>query len=310
MKLQTYEIKTVSIIGLGALGILFGDHLAKRMPKENIRIVADPDRIRRYREDGIFCNGERCDFNFISPEEAYNPTDLMIFTVKYQGLQSAIEAVRNQIGEHTIILSALNGITSEEIIGSTYGMDKLLYCVAQGMDAVKVGNRLTYDHMGMLVFGEKNSSDLTKVNAVADFFHKVDFPHQVDHNMMKRMWGKFMLNVGVNQTAAVSQAGNYGELQKEGPVRERMIAAMREVIALSEAENIALSEEDLNYWLRVLSTLSPQGKPSMRQDIEAGCISEVELFSGAVIQYGRKHQIETPVNEELYRTVKMIECNK
>lgn len=35
------EIKTVSIIGLGALGILFGHHLSKKMPAENLRIIAD-----------------------------------------------------------------------------------------------------------------------------------------------------------------------------------------------------------------------------------------------------------------------------
>jgi len=33
-------------------------------------------------------------------------------------------------------------------------MDKILYCVAQGMDAVKEGNKSTYDNMGMLCFGE------------------------------------------------------------------------------------------------------------------------------------------------------------
>ena len=34
-------IKKVSIIGLGALGILFGHHLSKKMPKEDLRIIAD-----------------------------------------------------------------------------------------------------------------------------------------------------------------------------------------------------------------------------------------------------------------------------
>ncbi len=35
------EIKKVSIIGLGALGILFGHHLSKKMPKEDLRIIAN-----------------------------------------------------------------------------------------------------------------------------------------------------------------------------------------------------------------------------------------------------------------------------
>jgi 2-dehydropantoate 2-reductase len=301
---KTYKIKTVSIIGLGALGILFGHHLSKRMPAENLRIIANTDRIHRYRREKIFCNGELCDFNYMSPEQECEPADLIIFTVKYQGLQQAIEAVRNQVGEKTIILSALNGITSEEIIGEVYGMDKLLYCVAQGMDAVKEANHLTYDHMGMLVFGEGgmsfDSSELSiRVQALNTFFNKMQIPHKADQDMNKRMWGKFMLNVGVNQTVAVIE-GNYGDVQKDGEPRDRMIAAMREVITLSEKEGINLTEDDLNYWLGILGTLNPEGKPSMRQDLEARRYSEVELFAGTVLKLGKKQHRDAPVNQVLY----------
>jgi 2-dehydropantoate 2-reductase len=38
------EIKKVSIIGLGALGILFGHQLSKKMPKADLRIIADRKR--------------------------------------------------------------------------------------------------------------------------------------------------------------------------------------------------------------------------------------------------------------------------
>ena len=115
-----------------------------------------------------------------------------------------------------------------------------------------------------------------------------------------------MLNVGVNQTVAVYK-GNYGEIQREGEARELMIAAMREVIALSEHVGVHLTEDDLSYWLSVLGTLSPNGKPSMAQDIEAERISEVDLFSGTVIEMGRKYQIPTPVNQQLYNQIKKIE---
>ncbi|NLB18494.1 MAG: 2-dehydropantoate 2-reductase, partial [Syntrophomonadaceae bacterium] len=58
-------IRTVSIIGLGALGILFGRHLSKRMPTERLRIIADRDRIRRYEQEQIYCNGEPCQFYLV-----------------------------------------------------------------------------------------------------------------------------------------------------------------------------------------------------------------------------------------------------
>ena len=46
----------------------------------------------------------------------------------------------------------------------------------------------------------------------------------------------------------------------------------------------------------------------MRQDMEAKRLSEVELFSGAVLERGRKYNVSTPVNEELYRRIKEIEA--
>jgi 2-dehydropantoate 2-reductase len=302
------EIKKVSIIGLGALGILFGHHLNKRMPQGDLRIIADKERIRRYQSDSVYCNGEPCEFNYLEPEDAAEPADLIIFAVKFNGLNDAIQAVKNQVGEHTIILSALNGITSEMIIGQTFGMDKILYCIAQGMDAVKVENRLSYDHMGMLVFGEREPGFISqRVKQVALFLERMAVPFEAVTDINKRIWGKFMLNVGVNQTVAVYES-NYGEIQKQGGARDTMIAAMTEVMVLSEKEGINLTETDLSYWLNVLDHLNPEGKPSMRQDLEAKRFSEVELFSGAVLELGKKYSVSTPVNEEFYRRIKEIEA--
>ncbi|WP_042351767.1 ketopantoate reductase family protein [Bacillus massiliigorillae] len=300
-------IKKVSIIGLGALGVLFGNHLSKKMGKEDLRIIADQDRIQRYESNKVYCNNEICEFNYVTPDEACGPADLLIIAVKYNGLKEAIQAVKNHIGKNTIIISLLNGITSEQIIGEIYGMDRLLYCVAQGMDAVKVGNKLTYDHMGMLCFGDKDPSKVSQnAKDLAAFFEKMELPFELDHDMYRRQWGKFMLNVGVNQTVAVYKS-NYGEVQREGEARDMMIAAMREVIALSEKEGVHLTEEDLQYWLNVLGKLSPNGKPSMAQDVEAKRFSEVELFAGTVVALGKKYGVATPVNEELYEKIQVIE---
>ncbi|MDR4945708.1 ketopantoate reductase family protein [Neobacillus cucumis] len=300
-------IKKVSLIGLGALGILFGNQLSKKIPSADLRIIADRTRIQRYQDEGVYCNGELCHFHYMTPEEVCEPADLLIIAVKFNGLNEAIQSVKHHVGKKTLIISLLNGITSEEIIGEAYGIEKVLYCVAQGMDAVKVGNRLTYDHMGMLCFGEKEPVlNSEKVNRLTDFFEKMEIPYEADPDMGKRLWGKFMLNVGVNQTVAVFES-NYGEVQQDGPARSMMISAMREVIALSSREEVKLTENDLDYWLRVLGTLSPDGKPSMAQDVEARRFSEVDLFSGTVVELGKKYGIPTPVNQELFERIKHLE---
>ncbi|GAB6152765.1 2-dehydropantoate 2-reductase [Desulfosporosinus burensis] len=300
-------IKTVSIIGLGALGILFAKHFSEKLPKDDVCVIVNASRKQRYEKNGIYCNGEPFDFNYVLPESEQKPVDLLFFCVKFNQLQQAIEDARHQVGDHTIILSALNGISSEEIIGKTFGMEKMLYCVAQGMDAVKIENKLTYKNMGMICFGEKENTVWSeKVTSVADFLNNLDFPYEVPKDMDHRLWGKFMLNTGVNQTVAVFST-NYGGIQVEGEPRNVMIAAMREVIALSQKVGINLGESDLVYWLNVLAKLNPLGMPSMRQDMAANRNTEVGLFSGTVISLGKQYHVPTPINEWLYQKVQELE---
>ena len=115
-----------------------------------------------------------------------------------------------------------------------------------------------------------------------------------------------MLNVGVNQVVMVCE-GNYGTIQRPGEPRERMIAAMREVMALSALEGIPVTEADLRYYTELLDTLDPEGMPSMRQDGLARRKSEVELFSGTVCRLAAKHGLAVPVNARLYRDITEME---
>ncbi|TGE34673.1 2-dehydropantoate 2-reductase [Desulfosporosinus sp. Sb-LF] len=301
------KIRTVSIVGLGALGTIFAKHFSDKLSIHDVRVIANQSRKQKYEMNGIYCNGGRYDFNYVLPESEQEPTDLLIFCVKFNQLPQAIEDARHQVGEHTIILSALNGISSEEIIGKAFGMEKMLYCVAQGMDAVKIGNELNYENMGMLCFGEKDNTVWSdKVTTVAELFDTLDFPYEVPNEMDKRMWGKFMLNTGVNQTVAVFST-NYGGIQVAGEPRNVMIAAMREVIVLSRNVGINLGESDLTYWLEVLAKLNPLGMPSMRQDMQANRKTEVGLFSGTAITLGKQYGVSTPINEWLYHKIQEME---
>lgn len=302
-------IKTVTIVGLGALGVLVGQQLAKTMPREHLRVLADARRVERYRREGVFCNGERLDFRYVLPDEDTNtPADLIIVAVKYGDLKDAIRTVRRQVGENTLFVSLLNGITSEREIGEVYGPDKVVYAVAQGMDAVKQGNALTYKNSGTIFLGGPEDGMVPdSVRRVAEFFEKTGVPCSVDEHIHHRVWGKFMLNVGINQAVAVFGEG-YRDAQQPGQTRETMIAAMHEVLPLARKEGIALTEDDITYWLIVIDGLHPDGKPSMRQDVEARRKSEVDIFAGTVLALSEKHGVDCPVNAMLYRRIKDIEA--
>lgn len=145
-------MQTVGIVGLGALGVLFGQRLLEN--GADVRVIADEARAERYQKQGVICNGTPVSFRYETPETA-KPVDLMIFATKESGLRGAMETASGFIGENTLMLSVLNGVSSEETIAARFGERNVIYCTAQGMDAVKVGNALTYAHAGMIVLGEK-----------------------------------------------------------------------------------------------------------------------------------------------------------
>lgn len=296
------EIKKVSIIGLGALGIMYGDYISKKIPEGNLRIVADEERIRKYKNQGIFCNDNKCDFTYLSYKED-DPADLLIFAVKFGQLEEAIASTVHQVGENTVILSTLNGITSEEYLAEAFGKDKVLLCTVQGMDAVKVENHMTYHHMGNISIGTWDGNPSLYLDAVIALFDQINLPYNQPEDMQRQLWNKLLLNVGVNQAVAVYET-NYGGVQMLGEPREVMLEAMKEVVTVARAKNIRLSEEDITNWLPVINSLSPEGKPSMRQDTEAHRPTEVELFSGTINRLGKQYGIKTPVNEMLYKKIK------
>ncbi len=305
---MNYPIKKVSIIGLGALGVMYAEHLSQKMDFEDLRIIADQKRIDRYKLEGIYCNGEKCNFNYVTPDSSVEPTDLLIFAVKYTHLHEALNAVKHHVGDNTIILSVLNGIQSERDIAKVYGEEHNLYCVAQGMTASKVGNQMTYMNKGMLCFGEldenKNSE---KVERLKKFFDKVEMPYEINNQMAIKLWSKLMINVGVNQTVAYFSGTNQ-TIQKESPEREMMIAAMKEVQMVAEKEGIILEDKEVDYWLEIMDGLNPDGMPSMAQDVEAKRYSEVELFAGTIVRLGKKYNVPVPVNEKFYKYFTELEA--
>lgn len=300
------QIEKISIVGMGALGILFGDSLTRKLGKKNVEFLANKVRMKKFQDQGLTSNGVNCDFNLVDEDEESEPADLLIFAVKAGDLDSAIHSARNKISQDTIIMSLLNGISSEEIIGQAYGKDKLVYTIAQGMDAVKIGNEFTYTNMGELCIGivDHDQTMKNKLNRVVELFDRIGLPYSLEEDIQHRLWSKFMLNVGVNQVVMIYE-GTYETVQKPGQARDMMIGAMREALILANKEGIKVTEEDLEDYVRLIDSLDPKGMPSMRQDGLAGRETEVDLFAGTILKLGKKHKIETPINKMIYDRINL-----
>ena len=83
--------------------------------------------------------------------------------------------------------------------------------------------------------------------------------------MEHKLWEKFLINVGCNQTSTAYQM-NYGQMRESEGAMETMRSAQREVIALANHFGVSLSEENIRAWEDSLQNLTSQGRSSMLQD--------------------------------------------
>jgi len=301
------SIETISIIGAGALGSAYGG-LLYDMDMRSVSFVAGGNRFERLRKEGVIVNGKLYFIPVVLPEDPSAPVDLIIVAVKHHHLDDAIRDMRNRVGAETNIISVMNGIESEERIGAVYGIEKVLYAVSVGIDALREGNNVNYTNQGKIFFGETRNAFLTdRVERIQVLFDKAGIIYETPPDMMRIMWWKFMINVGINQASAVLRAP-FLVFQTSGEARNLMESAMWEVIRLSEKAQVNLTEEDIRRFNEILPDLNPQGKTSMLQDVEAGRKTEVEMFAGKVIALGIKYNVPTPVNQRLFELIKKIEA--
>jgi 2-dehydropantoate 2-reductase len=302
------KIQRVAILGAGAVGSYFASSFCD-IPDFSTVLIAKGPRLERLRRDGLVINGKPYQIPVIHPDEAHEPMDLVIVTLKHHHLEDALSGLEKLVGDTTIFISFMNGLASEEYIGSIYGMDKVLYGVSVGIDALRQGNQVTYTKPGKHYFGEADNKQISpRVLQVQDAFDRAGIVYETPPDMLRMMWWKFMVNVGVNQASAVMRAP-YGVFQEITSAQELMEALMREVIALAEALGINLTTHDIEDWYTFLNTLSSQGKSSMLQDIEAGRKTEVEVFGGKVVELGKTYGIPTPINQTVLRIIQVLEQN-
>lgn len=300
------SIEKVAIIGAGALGAAYGSILYEMDP-QSVSFIAAGGRYEKLNREGVVVNGKRYAITVENPEEA-SPAELLIVAVKHHHLDQAIGEMKKAIGPETTILSVMNGIDSEERIGAVYGIDKVVYGLTLGIDAVREGSSVNYTNQGRIFFGEPSNPGMTdRVRRIHELFDRAGIVHVIPPDMIRSLWFKYMVNVGANQTSAVLRA-NYGALRSSPEARDLMDSAMREVIAIAGAIKVDLGEKDIGEWYKVLEGLNPAGKTSMFQDVEACRKTEVEMFAGTVIEMGKRYSIPTPVNQRLFDELKRIEA--
>lgn len=301
-----HKIKKISLIGLGAMGSFFAPRLEKAYG-EGFRIIADGERKKRLETEGVTINGVNYRFPVITPQTEGDKADLILIGVKGYALEQAIQDIRNQVGEHTLILSLLNGVDSEEKLEAVYGEEHVLYAFMRMSIVMKDGKADFDPYWGKIHFGEKINQEYSeRVLRVKEVFDCADIPYEIEEDMRKGIWFKHMCNIGENLTCALLGIpfGVYRNNEDANWLRRN---AMREVAAIAQRKGIDIGEKEIALQEETVKTIPYENKLSTLQDLEAGKRTEIEMFAGTVIRMGRELGVPTPINEVLYHGIRVLE---
>lgn len=299
-------IEKVVIVGAGALGAFYASRFISAN-RFTVAVATEGARTKVLRDQGLWVNGEHFRVDVVTPSQCLGPADLVIVALKDYQLADAMSLICSQVGPETAVLSVMNGLDSEEMIAAGCGRGQVLYCVAVGIDAVRSENQVTVTNAGRLIFGRARNDWVDPlVGTVQQALDDAELPWETPTDMLRMLWWKFMVNVGINQASAILRAP-YGVFQQSASARAAVNTLMQEVIILARAKGINLTEEDLLAWPPVLNALSPTGKTSMLQDVEAGRRTEVDMFAGKVVGLGESCGIPVPANRMMLDLLHALE---
>ena len=298
------DIKNVLICGIGAVGSIYADKIQNYAP-ESLRVLVDEERYKRYIKNPIIFNGRELNFNYILPDDKSFKADLIIIATKYDGLHDVINNIENFVYDDTVILSLLNGVTSEKIVAETYGRDKLLYSYFIGHSAVRTGRLVIHDDVNTIVYGSENSDDFENVQRVKKYFDNAGINYSIPDDIIHSLWLKYMLNVAANQATAILRL-TFGEMLANDKCMEFAINLMKEVQAVAKAEGVRNTDIMIEETIENLHKMIPEGKTSMLQDVEVGRKTEVDMFAGTVVRMGKKYGIATPYNKTIKELIEII----
>jgi 2-dehydropantoate 2-reductase len=301
----------ICFVGAGALGCSIGGvlteggsdvHLIDRYPAHVDAMNRDGLRIRDDAGERIVKVKAHRDANGIGS------ADLVIVLVKSYHTREAMEAAMSIVGPRTVVMSIQNGLGHEEILADVVGRDRVIAAktyvggVLLGPGHVLAGTRgkLTY-------IGELDGAITPRVEAIAAEFERADLRTIISSNIVGTMWDKLLINVATGALSSITRL-TYGKLYAIDEIKACALAAVEEAMTVATAAGVKLSIESAEEaWIKAAEGLPADFKTSMLQSLEAGAKTEIDFINGAVVRWGGRCHVPTPVNSTLVACIKGIE---
>ncbi len=298
----------ICIVGCGAVGSLFAAHLAKL---ENVEVwaydVSQPhvDAINR---SGLRLSGAE-DFT-VRLRASNNPAeiphcDFGIVATKAIHTAAAIQQVARIFDGGSAVCSVQNGVGNEELIA------KQVRYVIRGT-TFPAGHLVEPGHVGYDIKGdtwvgpfEPSGTPMDLVEQLGALMTRSGMNTVVLHDARGAQWTKLIFNAATNPVGALTRL-HHGAATRFAPTGDLFEALIREGEAVAKAQGITL-HGDPRALVQKGANAPGRHKASMLQDIEAGRRTEVDFMNGAIVQWGEKLGVPTPLNKAVWQLIKGLE---
>jgi len=304
----------VCIVGAGAIGGFVGTRLAAA-GKAQVSALARGATLEALRAHGWRL---QMDGGLISAPAAavsanaaeLGPQDLVVIAVKGPALGVIAPAIAPLLGEHTLVLPAMNGVPwwfgsgaaglpggpldsvdPGGSIGAAIPYERVLGCVVHASASVAEPGLVQHKMGKGLIVGEPEGGESARSRGVAELLSHAGFDVTLSPRIRYDIWYKLWGNMTINPVSAMTGA-TADRLLDDPLVSGFCLAAMREAAAIGQRIGCAISEtpEDRQLVTRKLGAF----KTSMLQDVEAGRPIELDSIVGAAREIGERVGVPTP----------------
>lgn len=300
----------IAVFGSGGVGGYFGAKLAEA--GEDVVFIARGEHLRAIRMNGLKVESVEREF-VIKPAQATDDpsevghVDFVILGVKAWQVVEAARESAPMIDSDTCVLPLQNGVEAADQLAVTLGREHVLGGLCKIISFIVAPGVIR--HAGLepnIVFGELDNRRTARAEKLLEAFTRAGVNVQLATDIQAAIWSKFIFIAPYSGVGAVTRSGA-GIVRRLPETRELLESAMREVLSVARARDIALPDDAVQKAMANVDSLPENATSSMQRDIMAGRPSELDSQNEAVVRLGRESGVETPVNSFIYSSLLPLE---
>jgi 2-dehydropantoate 2-reductase len=304
------KFNDIAIVGAGAIGSFFGAKLQKYGLQVQFQTRSGAAVLKK-KKMNIYSIWGDFSINADAHEstDTMEPADLILITTKALYNINYNDLLSPLIKDESIILLLQNGLNVDERLQELFPYQKVL-----GATAFVCLNRVSpvnIQHLayGRLDIGYLKDEDKQFANKLVTLFKSAGAEIYLSGYIRELRWKKLLWNVPFNVMSVLLLKANTKEMIEDENILRLSIELMNEVRMLAAAENIVITDDDINSMIEKTKVMVPY-MTSMLLDFEEHRPMEVEAILGEPLKIAKKTGIKTPFMEVLYAELKFLDSHR